>query len=317
MKHLSQIALIMMLTILCYKVNGQGCSDAGFCTIINPPPAVDDSLNTTSEKNKINLSALYGKGDFNINIFSASIAYRRTLSEKFAIDGKLGFQSTDGELGKASGVNDAYLSFLYNSVKASHTSTVLLGIKIPVSDASETDNTAPLPDGISLPMPYQPGQGTWDIIAGYEYGWKNFSLSAGLQLPVNNGNKNNFLPPSYMFLEMLADKYLPTNEFERKADVLLRAKYSLQPKKGRLTFTGGILPIYHLEDDSYADAAGVRHEITGSKGLTLNLNLFVQYDINGKSNLVLTLAAPAVTRESRPDGLTREFVAALDYNFKF
>lgn len=314
MKYFS-IPAILFLIISAEQATGQGCSDAGFCSIINHPPAGHDSAGVKSEKNKINLSAVYGKSDFRIDIFSSSLSYSRKINEKFSVDGKIGFQSASGELGKAFGVNDVFLTFQYSSLKENRSYNTLLGIKIPLHNSAATYSSIYLPYNIiSLPMPYQPGQGTMDIIAGYELGWKNFSMSVGLQLPVRNQNENSFLPDSSS--EILV-KYLPTNDFERKADVLLRAKYSIQPLKSKFTFTGGILPIYHLDDDTYADSAGVRHIIAGSKGLTLNVNLFIQYHVNIKSNFILSFGAPAVARENRPDGLTRKFIVALDYNFNF
>ena len=76
----------------------------------------------------------------------------------------------------------------------------------------------------------------------------------------------------------------------------------------RLKLTPSILPIYHLTNDKYTDESNIKTEIKGSRGLTLNGNLYLDYEINSKSVLQLNLGMPFVVREVRLDGLTRSFV---------
>src|SRR5262247_2434891 len=99
---------IALLIISGKHSTGQGCSDAGFCTIINHPLPGNDSAGFKNEKNKININTLYGKGDFSIDIFSASFAYKRKMGKKFSAEAKVGYQAASGELGNASAVNDIY-----------------------------------------------------------------------------------------------------------------------------------------------------------------------------------------------------------------
>jgi hypothetical protein len=81
--------------------------------------------------------------------------------------------------------------------------------------------------------------------------------------------------------------------------------------------TPSILPIYHLGNDTYKDELDFEKEIIGSKGLTLNGTMFLDYEINKRNVLQFNLGIPFVVREKRPDGLTRSFIANFEYRIKF
>ncbi len=57
--------------------------------------------------------------------------------------------------------------------------------------------------------------------------------------------------------------------------------------------------------------------LEGSEGLTLNGNLMINYALATNQLFQLSLATPFVTRDLRPDGLTRSFVLGLEYIVKF
>jgi hypothetical protein len=95
---------------------------------------------------------------------------------------------------------------------------------------------------------------------------------------------------------------------------MFRANYTVVNNQN-FSFSTGILPIYHLANDTYISSNGSRQEIVDSKGLTVNISLFFHYALTDKSALELTLASPVKTRASRPDGLTRAFISSLDYKF--
>jgi hypothetical protein len=58
-------------------------------------------------------------------------------------------------------------------------------------------------------------------------------------------------------------------------------------------------------------------EIIGSQGLTLNGNTYIDYEFNSKNIIQLNLGMPVIVRDARPDGLTRSFIANLEYRIKF
>ena len=72
-----------------------------------------------------------------------------------------------------------------------------------------------------------------------------------------------------------------------------------------------------MTNDKYTDELNVEKEILGSQGLTLNGNIYFDYEVDSKNALQLNLGAPFIVRDSRPDGLTRSFIANLEYRIKF
>ena len=78
-----------------------------------------------------------------------------------------------------------------------------------------------------------------------------------------------------------------------------------------------MLFIYHLGEDTFENQFSQRETIEGSDGLTINGNLITSYQLNKRSALELSLATPFLIREIRPDGLTRGFVAGLNYRVSF
>ena len=100
-----------------------------------------------------------------------------------------------------------------------------------------------------------------------------------------------------------------------KGDLLMRLSYAIKWK--RWTLTPALLPIYHLGNDHYTDLEGVRQEIPGSEGLTLNTNIFLDFRLTDSQALQFSIGAPMAVRENRPDGLTRSLIANLEYRIKF
>jgi hypothetical protein len=72
-----------------------------------------------------------------------------------------------------------------------------------------------------------------------------------------------------------------------------------------------------LTNDKYTDELEVEREIIGSQGLTLNGNVYLDYEINRKHLVQFNVGMPFIVRDSRPDGLTRSFIANLEYRIKF
>ena len=82
----------------------------------------------------------------------------------------------------------------------------------------------------------------------------------------------------------------------------------------------GVLAIYHVGKDEILEQAvdpignlRIPDHVTvsGSQGLTLNMTLDAQYKLNDHWSLLLAYGSPVITREVRPDGLTRSLVINL------
>jgi hypothetical protein len=302
------VLFVYAIIFLSARTHAQGCSDAGVCTL----NSIKDNTHGAAENkaNNITIGFSYGKGERKTNDYTPYIEYTRNLSSSTSVTGKISFAAVTGELANTSGLGDLFVSVNHGfDTKKSWSKILVAGLKIPFDEANITKNS------FHLPMPYQTSLGTTDLILGIGFIHRSLGITVAVQQPLKQTNGNEFLPsqdPS----DMLAAKYLPTNKFGRKGDVLLRVSYHFDLGK-KFFVRPSLLGIYHEANDTYADDAGIRREIALSKGLTLNANVFFGLKLNKTSDLELSLAAPFVVREARPDGLTRSAVAALEYKFRF
>ncbi len=302
-----------ILGLCCLPVAGtataQGCSDAGFCTIGN----MNAHSSKTASENKQKISILFsnGIGDENVFVFTPAIQYDNKINANWAIQTKLTANIANGNLGSATGAGDLFLSSTYSlPEKDGWQISFLLGAKLPLNKGDIRTDKKP------LPMQYQSSLGTADLLAGISVSNSKWLFATALQQPLSGTNRNTFLPAYWN--TAAASKYSPTNSFNRKGDVLLRAGYHFIAS-GRAAFTIGLLGIYHLDEDTYYDGNISNSPIAlkGAAGVTLNSTAVLHYKINNKISIGLTGGVPFIVRDIRPDGLTRKFVIAPEIAFKF
>lgn len=299
-----RLVLIFGLCLLPLEENlAQGCSDAGICTIDSFKPHDHDTGHELQNTFKVGLN--YGAADYDIAAIGTYLDYRREVTDRLSLDAKLTTLSQSGNDISAFGLSDIYVNGNY---KIGKNASLTLGFKIPLSDANNKEN------GRALPMDYQSSLGTFDLVFGVGYAIKKLQLLAAIQQPLTQNN-NTFFSNLYPSDSPLSE-FQSTNQFKRSGDVLLRVSYPLN-LGSKFVFTPSLLPIYHLSNDKFTDIDGIEKEIDGSQGLTLNWNTYFDYHINKKHALQLSLGAPFIVREARPDGLTRSFVANLEYRINF
>ncbi|MCX6146837.1 MAG: hypothetical protein NTW25_06240 [Candidatus Kapabacteria bacterium] len=297
------IRLILLLAFLLFSVISllsQGCSDAGVCSLNRMKPMFLDS-NLIEKTNYLSLGLSNGKADHSISIIGGYLEYNKKINEAFSINSKLTFSSQNGNNINTLGISDLYLSTNY---KLSKNISLVFGSKIPLSNGNTQIN------GKILPMNYQSSLGTLDLILGLNYNFNNFNFVFALQQPLTQ-NKNQFINDSLEFVQ-----YQSTNKYFRNGDLMFRVSYPIEYNES-LTISPSLLPIYHLSDDSFINIMGNEVKIIGSKGLTLNLNVMLNYNLNTTNAIIFSFGSPFVTRESRPDGLTRSYVANFEYRVSF
>lgn len=294
--------LIFALIFITSFSFAQGCSDAGICSIGNSFESTEKEF-----KNNIEISAIFGAGEADVTYFSPFISYSRKVNEHFSWSSKVTFSTANGSFGTRAAFGDAYLVGNYSfAAKNKKQWSVLVGSKIPFTSSNLKIN------GFSLPLDYQSSLGTFDLFLGTNLSYKKWDFNAALQIPVFNNNKN-----SYFTEYSGTDDFLTTNLFERKSDALFRTTYIINTKNQKFTFKPNVLFIYHLGEDSFVNIYGKRESYVGSEGLTINGNLIGTYNYSKQKSIELSLAAPFVVRDIRPDGLTRSFVLAIQYKFLF
>lgn len=282
---------------------GQGCSDAGFCTLNSFKPNTADSSRFAD--NQIKVGAFFGLADNSISVYGNYLEYYRQINGKLGLDVKLTSLGQQGNGISTFGISDIFVNANY---KLGEQVKLTFGTKIPLSQANKKVNN------LALPMDYQASLGTIDLVLGFGYEIKKIQLVAAVQQPLTQNN-NAFLSINYPASSELS-KFQSTQQFERSGDILLRVSYPLNISH-KLTLTPSILPIYHLTNDKYLDEFNVKNEIQGSQGLTLNGNAYLDYELNNKSIIQLNVGVPFIVRDSRPDGLTRSVIANLEYKVKF
>ncbi len=305
-KAVQVFTLAVFLLSLSIDTNAQGCSDAGFCTI----GSLSQQQKNSTSKQKISIFLPVGIGDDNVTIFTPAIQYDNQLGKSLGIQAKLTGNYASGVLGSVAGAGDLFLSatYLFPSKKKTWDIAASLGTKLPLNSSNLKSG------GNSLPMPYQSSLGTVDLIVGFSASNTKWQFAAGLQQPLSGANGNNFLP--ILWSNPAAGNYAPTNKFYRKADVLVRGFYK-HSFNSKLKLHGGLLGIYHVADDEYTNIFKNKTTLQGSKGLTLNASVVGWYAVNKKMSIGLTVAAPLLVRDTRPDGLTRSFVVSPEISWSF
>lgn len=291
------IFLGIILGVLSTNIYAQGCSDAGFCTVDAFKPNEHYPHKTLQNLFKVGLNI--GSADNNIVVFGQYFEYKYLFNNKINLSTKLTALSQSGNETSNFDLSDFYLN---GNFSIGEKTTLTTGIKIPLTDGNSKENN------ISLPMDYQSSLGTFDLILGVGHRFEKFNIALAYQQPLSQ-NKNQFISSS-------TSNFYSTNNFKRAGDILLRVSYPIKVSE-KLKITPSLLPIYHLANDTYTNTLGQKVTIANSKGTTLNTNAYLDYKLNETSNLQFSVAMPLIVRDVRPDGLTRSFVANLEYSISF
>lgn len=288
--------VFVFIVFVSNNIFSQGCSDAGFCTSEN----MKYGTSVDSLKHTIKFGINQGSADFDVSVFGMYLEYKYQINEKINLGTRINYTSQSKDAVSSSAISDGYIiaDYLFTP-----TLSASVGLKIPFTDGNVKEN------GFALPMDLQPSLGTYDLVLGVSKRYNNLFFALGYQQPLNK-NKNTFFKP------LSTNEFFTTNQFKRAPDLLLRAGYSYEINN-KWKLSPSLLPIYHLANDTFEDITNQEIEIKGSEGLTLNASLLVQYLINNKNALEFNLGSPLITRDARPDGLTRSFVLNLEYKFSF
>ncbi|WP_298146590.1 hypothetical protein [Flavobacterium sp.] len=299
---MKKLMLVAFLFFGSKALFAQGCSDAGICSIDKGFDTETDSV-----RHVIETAVVYSLGEADVKYVSPYVAYTKHFSSKFSFTARVTYSTATGSFGTRSQFGDAFLigNYRFKPTKQKQWSA-LLGFKFPFTASNLKIN------GYSLPLDYQSSLGTIDVLAGTTLKTGSFDWQLAVQVPVVNLNRNSY------FSEYSGTTDFPsTNLFERKPDALFRATYTWQTPSRKLSFRPNVLFIYHLGEDTYENIFSERVPIAGSDGLTVNLNGAASYRLTRKQQLEVSVAAPVVVRDVRPDGLTRSFVLGVSYQYSF
>ena len=282
------------------QIFAQGCSDAGFCSAGSLQASTDDD---STKKSTIALKAVYGAGEKGVTIIQLMPELEWSFGKHSSVQASIPLVMTSGKLGDHSGVGDAMISYSHAIPFNEKLNFGLTGgFRIPVgtTDQEYIGKT-------SLPMPYQTGLGTTDLILGGVMNYSKWQVAVGYQMVLRDNNKNTYTD--------FGLGYFSSNKLQRGDDALLRAGRMFD--LGKLKLTPSVLAIYRVNKDIIETPFGNEIELEGSDGLTLNLNVAATWMFLDALSLRLDVGAPAVVRDYRADGLTRSSVAALAVRYHF
>lgn len=306
----SLFLLLILVFAGSFSSFSQGCSDAGICTAGN---LGGKNIDFGDLKNEIRFTPSIEMGEKNTLIFNPQVLGRFMLNSKGYLNIKIPFLYAQGDLGSSASLGDIHITADY-SVFQDYDEKWNIGVSGGFRFASGNANQSI--DGKVLPMPYQASLGTHDLLTGISVSYTSWTLTSGFQLPLVHQNKNTYQASDWPN----NTAYFSAQNLRRKADVMGRIEKSFGGDSWLIA--PSVLAIYHLANDieSFPDTSllyNIDRELLDSKGLTLNLVLRTQYQINDKFRVSLTVGAPVVTRANRPDGLTRAWVLqpSLSYGF--
>jgi len=329
MHHHRYLILISGLFLFTLDGLAQGCSDAGVCTA---GPIGQLALNADSTEGPVHrhyakLQYSYAVGEQGVVIMQLQPEISVGLTERFSLQLKVPFITASGNLGENSGVGDVILTSSYQFIKEREKKlTAILGFRLPTGETSPQplEQTTFGPDFKPLPMPYQPGLGTFDLLLGAQYRHKRWTTTLAYQHVLSQQNENLFYRAAWRG-DPRAAGYFESLYLERANDLVARLQYALPI--GKLKIQPGVLAIYHLGLDSRLEdellaapfnaGALVRRDIEGSDGLTLNITADARYPLNDAWSLEAAFGSPVIVREVRPDGLTRHFVTSVGLRYSF
>ncbi|MCF8366357.1 MAG: hypothetical protein K9H16_11280 [Bacteroidales bacterium] len=300
---------ITVLIILSFATRGfgQGCSDGGVCTagILSEPgkEAGNDAHFI------IQPGYHFAKGDdgTSVNVLMMEATYLFNSSAFVQI--KVPYMMINGNLAKTNGIGDITLTF-NGQIKAfnGHLIEGFLGARIGTGEADRSENGKP------LPMVYQTNLGTSDLLLGARWSYKGWAGSLALQQPLVQNNENGFLK-SVWENDQAAQKYSDSKKIERNSDIV--ARFDKTFISGNFVLTAGLIPIFHLGEDSYINENDERTKIMGSDGLTLNFALSAGYTINDWTFVKVFYGSPLITRDVQPAGLARSYSGGVSFGFRF
>lgn len=307
---------------------GQGCSDAGFCTMGAMKPDQPYNKKVPIKLRSIEMSFYRGTTTLSPVVFVATLDASFSVGKRNSFQIKLPYQAVDGnftstgELGKIGtthSLGDISLCFTRN-IFTSETFdvNVSVGGKIPSNDANLKE-----PGGASFPMYYQTSLGTYDAIAGISLITRKWLFATGIQHPFNQ-NKNQFTWGTWLPIYDNSDDYVRSYdqcyELKRGTDVMARVERNF--RFSRLNFSIGLLPIYRITNDEIGEVVsgvvtGKRIKPEGAKGLAMSAIATAGYNFNVKMGIKLLVGHKIVQRDNNPDGLTRELVTSFSYFYRF
>lgn len=310
-----------MAAIYSTDIKGQGCSDAGFCTMGAMKPDQQYAKRIRIKLRSIELSHYYGRSRFGDKAFNYIIDANIGINEKTTFQVKIPYVRVEGPLTDNQGIGDLSLSLsrLFGNIGPGQLG-VTIGSKIPTGEDDKVTAT-----GRTLPLYNQTSLGTYDLVMGASYITSKWLFATGWQHSFGRTN-NSFTWNSWLGTPKEEEtlQYPQSRELRRGEDIMLRVERNFRFLNWNVNI--GLLPIYRLNNDKVRLPAVdednnfqgiVEKEVIGSNGLALTLLLGGGYQFSTQHGIKIINGFRIIKRKKNPDGLSREFVSNVGYVFRF
>ncbi|MEM9324742.1 MAG: hypothetical protein AAGA85_03765 [Bacteroidota bacterium] len=312
MKLCWTLALVLVLFGV-LQASGQGCSDAGFCTMGAMKPDQTFSRKVNFKLRSIEIS--YYRGTASIVspiIYAVTADINYGLTDKLGFQIKVPFQWVNGNFGETQGMSDISFSFTRNLMRTSKLDlNVTLGGKIPTNQSDKTNDS-----GLVLPMYYQTSLGSYDIIAGISMLTEKWLLAFGYQQALT-ANENSFFWGEWV--NYPSREYLFNHDvgigLKRGIDLMLRVERNF--RFINYSFNVGLLPIYRITPDQGIILTRKNGGVVKTTGLALSAIAGFTYHLNTTSSVKFLYGYKITDRPTNPDGLTRDDVITVAYLLRF
>ncbi|WP_375577999.1 hypothetical protein ABWH96_13205 [Marivirga tractuosa] len=311
------LLLIFAFLLIPFFLTGQGCSDAGFCTMGAMKPSQDFNKNIPIKLRSISVGFYEGQSNTSAVIRAGILDFGLSINGQYDLQVKIPFMFINGNFGSNSGIGDISLSLTKNLFTNPEFDIMgTLGAKIPTN---RSDAQVPGRDAV-FPMYYQTSLGTYDIVAGASFINDTWLISVGYQQPLIHQNENTFDASvnSWSWYEGGMD-YVREHDvgrnLKRGTDVMMRFERNF--RMSRLSFNVGLLPIYRITKDRALNENNEYEKLDGTTGLALSALFGLNYKFNVFSSLNLIYGQRITDRDFNPDGLTRKHVINLNYTYNF
>ena len=297
MKIFTLHIMLLIFTPLCL-LKGQGSGDAGLCS----QGVVQSGMNIAEFKTTYGAIFDLGVGDDfqwenkKTLIYNVGVYYRKVYKlGGFFWEVNLPFRHVNGSLGQSFGLSDGAITFgklLYEDREKK----MLFqgGVRVPTSSSNVEVN------GRSLPMAYQPTNGSFDGLLGFCLIDQIWQISIAYQHPFTE-NDNEFVHITWQDEEK-AQAYSESYHILKGSDLMIRVERKFRLMESYIF--AGMTPIFRMSPDriNYNDGTVRVHESTGP---SLNANITWLYPITENYIMKIMGTAPIFWKSNRPDGLTR------------
>ena len=312
MKYRIPLFVGVISCIFSLPSHSQGCSDAGFCTMGAMKPDQPYNKKIALRLHSIEMNFYRATTTLTPIIYVATADLNFSLNSKNSFQVKLPYQAVTGRLANTSSIGDISLCYTRNIYTSDRFDlNFSLGGKIPTNHSDKVSD-----EGFPLPMYYQTSLGSYDFITGLSLINRKWLFATGIQIPLTK-NGNQFLWESWANSDVdqtYLHEYNQSKELKRGTDIMFRVERNFRLSRFHVGI--GVLPIYRINNDEIADAAGNPVKPDGAHGLALSALANGGYSFNTRSGIKVIIGHNIIQRERNPDGLTRHFISTITYYYR-